>query len=497
MMRAYDVPAVRAAEDAVRAELPDGELMARAASGLADVVAARLEDESGRVVVLAGSGDNGGDALFAAAALADDDVNVLAVLVGRTAHQDGLAAARRAGVVVAEWRAGTPDPAVAEALAGADLVIDGILGIGGRPGLPEHLRQLPELIGDEAFVVSVDLPSGCDPEGLVRSESVFADETVTFSLLKPVHLMPVTEPAVGLLTVVDIGVPDPDASGRNDVAVQRISHSDVAGLWPVPAPDDDKYTRGVLGVVAGGEHYTGAAVLSVTAAVTAGVGMVRYVGPSAPTDLLRAVVPEAVFGAGRVQAWAIGSGLVVDDASPEQLQVARDALASDLPVLLDAGGLDLIDGPRSAPTLLTPHAGELLRLAGRLGIRGESGAELTAEDVHHAPTVVARQVADRLDATVLLKGAVTAVVPPSTSGVPVFTQADAPSWLATAGAGDVLAGICGALLAGGLAPAPAGALAALVHGVAADQANPGGPVRALDVAHAVGRAVAQLLRVPD
>ncbi|WP_265448048.1 NAD(P)H-hydrate epimerase [Flexivirga meconopsidis] len=492
MMRAYNVPTVRAAEDAVRAQLPDGELMSRAAAGLAEVAAARLEDESGRVVVLAGSGDNGGDALFAAATLTGDDVNVLAVLVGRTAHEDGLAAARQAGVVVAEWREGTPDPAVVEALAGADLVIDGILGIGGRPGLPEHLRGLPELIGDEAFVVSVDLPSGCDPEGLVRSQSVFADETVTFSLLKPVHLMPVTEPAVGLLTVVDIGVPSP-----NDAAVQRISYSDVAGLWPVPTPDDDKYARGVLGVVAGGEHYTGAAVLSVTAAVTAGVGMVRYVGPPAPTDLLRSAVPEAVFGTGRVQAWAIGSGLVVDDASPEQLQVARDALASDQPVLLDAGGLDLIDAARSAPTLLTPHAGELLRLAGRLGIRGEGGADLTARDVHHAPTVIAAQVADRLDATVLLKGSVTAVVSPSSSGVPVLTQADAPSWLATAGAGDVLAGVCGALLAGGVDPATAGALGALVHGVAADQANPGGPVRALDVAHAVGRAVAQLLRVPD
>lgn len=492
MIRAFAVSDVRAAEEAVRAELPEGALMARAAEGLAQVAAARLGRHGSRVVVLAGPGDNGGDALYAAAALAGDDLNVLAVLTGPTEHEGGREAATEAGVVIEEWRDGAASEVVAGALGDADLVIDGILGIGGRPGLPEHLRSLPDLVGTDAFVLAVDLPSGCDPAGLVRSDSIYADETVTFSLAKPVHLMPVSEPAVGMLTVVDIDVPEPDI-----VAVQRISHQDVASLWPVPGPDDDKYTRGVLGVVAGGEHYTGAPVMAVTAAVTMGVGMVRYVGPDAPTNLLRQLVPEAVFGAGRVQAWAIGSGLVVDDASGEQLRVAREAIASDLPVLLDAGGLDLIEGPREAPTLLTPHAGELLRLATRLGIRAQNGEAVDEQLVQTQPTVVAGLVSDRLNATVLLKGSITSVVSPSASGVPTFTQADGPTWLATAGAGDVLAGICGALLASGLSPEFAGALGALVHGVAADQANPGGPVRALDVAHQAGRAVAHLLALPQ
>ncbi|MBB2894536.1 NAD(P)H-hydrate epimerase [Flexivirga oryzae] len=492
MIRAYDVPAVRAAEDAVRAQLPDGELMQRAADGLAAVVAARLSEEgTDQVVVLAGGGDNGGDALYAAAALASEAAEVVAVLVGPRTHEEALAAAESAGVAVEEWRAGAAPDGVVAALAEADVVVDGILGIGGRPGLPEHLAGLPDLISEAALVVAVDLPSGCDPAGEVRSDAIYADETVTFSLAKPVHLMPATEEAVGLLTVVDIGVPDPETP-----AVQRFSHTDVTGLWPVPAPGDDKYSRGVLGVVTGGEHYTGAAVLSVTAAMTAGVGMVRYVGPEAPTDLLRQAVPETVFGVGRVQAWLIGSGLDVEAASEEQLRAAREALASELPVLLDAGGLDLLDAPRPAPTLLTPHLGELLRLATRLGIPGPDGGELSQETVQQAPTVVARQVADRLHCTVLVKGAVTAVVSPSGSGVPTFTQADGPSWLATAGAGDVLGGICGALLAAGQDPATAGALGALVHGVAADRANPGGPVRALDVAHELGRTVAHLLRLP-
>lgn len=491
MIRAYDVQAVRTAEDAVRATLPDGELMRRAAAGLAQVAAVRLAEEgTGRVVVLAGGGDNGGDALYAAAQLAAEGADVTAVLVGSRTHERALTAAQEAGVAVVEWRSGAAPVEVCEALAAAELVLDGILGIGGRPGLPDHLQDLPDLIADEALVLAVDLPSGLDPAGEVRSDAIFADETVTFSLAKPVHLMPATEQAIGLLTVLDIGVPDPEVA-----AVQRFSHTDVAGAWPVPAPGDDKYSRGVLGVITGGEHYTGAALMSVTAAVTAGVGMVRYIGPEAPSSLLRQAVPEVVFGSGQVQAWLIGSGMDLEDASPEQLSVAREALVSDLPVLLDAGGLDLLEQPRTAPTLLTPHLGELFRLASRLGIQGESG-ELTTDDVHRAPTVVAREVADRLRCTVLVKGAVTAVVPPTVSGLPIVTQADGPAWLATAGSGDVLGGVCGALLAAGLDPLRAGALGALVHGVAGERANPGGPLRAMDVAHELGRTVAHLLRLP-
>jgi NAD(P)H-hydrate repair Nnr-like enzyme with NAD(P)H-hydrate dehydratase domain len=174
--------------------------------------------------------------------------------------------------------------------------------------------------------------------------------------------------------------------------------------------------------------------------------------------------------------------------SKAQLDVARAALDSDLPVLVDAGGLDLVVGRRAGPTLLTPHAGELARLLTRL-----EDAETSRPDVEADPLGHARRAANLTGATILLKGATTLVVPPTTAGLAVRSQNDAPPWLATAGAGDVLAGVCGALMAAGLSPLDAGSLGALVHGVAADRANPGGPVRALAVAHGIPETVAHLL----
>ncbi|HET7303432.1 MAG TPA: NAD(P)H-hydrate dehydratase [Segeticoccus sp.] len=494
MIEGYAVPDVRAVEQLAMGRLPEGELMQRAAAGLARAVAARLEerrehsDGLPRVVCLVGPGDNGGDALYAAARLADRfDVTAVPV-TGRT-HEAGLDAARAAGVT------STPVEGAAAVLAGADVVVDGMLGIGGRPGLSEELEHLVDAIPTDAYVVAVDLPSGADPAGeqAVRS-GVFADETVTFGVAKPVHLLPATEPAVGRLTLVDIGLDDAVAELGATPAVQRLTHDDAAALWPRPGPGDDKYSRGVLGVVAGGASYTGAPVMTVTAAVECGVGMVRYVGPDAPTDLVRAAVPEAVFGEGRVQAWVLGPGMDArDDSGPGQEQVgaARRALGSRLPCLVDAGALDLLDRytvPRRAPTLLTPHAGELARLLGRLEER-----EVRREQVSAEPLLHARALADRTGATVLLKGSTTLVVDPTAAGTPARSQADAPPWLATAGAGDVLAGLAGTLLAGGVSPLDAGSLAALVHGLAGDRANPGGPVRAMAVAHGIPSVVARLL----
>nr|WP_051988577.1 bifunctional ADP-dependent NAD(P)H-hydrate dehydratase/NAD(P)H-hydrate epimerase [Kineosphaera limosa] len=515
------------------ADLPDGELMQRAAHGLALVVAARLPNlpvqggESARVVVLAGAGGNGGDALFAAAFLAQEsDASVVAVCTGPAAHPPALAAARSAGVPIVELFGSSADSAAKEPtgskkgskksgknvtpdryglteaaalVAEADLVIDGMYGIGGRPGLVDHaaddggqLWQLVQAIPDDAYIVAVDLPSGADPAGeRPVADAVFADETVTFGMCKPVHVLAGAD-ATGLLTVVDIGLAEPVTPH----AAARLVHDDIAAFWPVPGPGDDKYSRGVLGVVAGGMTYTGAAVLAVTAAVSAGAGMVRYIGPRHPSELVRFHVPEAVFGPGRVQAWLVGPGLdpqvAADDSiGAAQVAAAREALAAPEPCVVDAGGLDLLEGPRpqaGARTLLTPHAGELARLLSRLEGASISRAQVDAEPVAHA-----RRAAQALRATVLLKGATTYVVPP-TDSLPVFAQADAPPWLATAGSGDVLAGLAGTLLAAGLDPLVAGALAAQVHGLAGHEANPDGPVRALDVARAIPRVVAAALR---
>ena len=486
MLRAWSAESVRAAEREAMADLAEGELMARAAEGLAEVCRARLEESGGTtVVVLAGAGNNGADALYAAAHLADAGLDCVALQGDWDLAIGDEGSWREAGVDVLRATADGVD--WAGALAGADLVIDGLLGIGGRPGLPDEAAAWVDAIPETAYVVAVDLPSGQDPAGRVASETgVFADETVTFGVAKPVHLLPAGEPAVGRLTIIDIGI---TLDGAADV--ERLDFADVPALWPVPSASDDKYSRGVLGVVAGGEGYTGAALLCCTAAVGAGVGMLRYVGTPTPTELVRAAVPEAVHCAGRVQAWVVGPGLDVHSrakGAKAQLDTARDALASDLPVLVDAGGLDLVAGRRGGPTLLTPHAGELARLLTRL-----TGHETSREAVQGDPVGHARQAADRTGATVLLKGATTLVVPPTDDGAPVRSQNDAPPWLATAGAGDVLAGVCGALLASGLSPLDAGSLGALVHGVAADLANPGGPVRALAVAHGIPGAVAHLL----
>jgi hydroxyethylthiazole kinase-like uncharacterized protein yjeF len=492
MIRAYAVSSVREAEALAMAGLDDGELMSRAASGLAAVASARLGGPGGRrIVAIVGAGNNGGDALYALASLAADGAIAVVLQVADCVHEAGLRAAREAGVLVLHATGGGADSAsvVSSTLREADLVIDGIVGIGGRPGLSPQIEALLREVSDTAYVLAVDLPSGADPDGEVAAQScVFADETVTFIVAKPVHLLPATEPAVGRLTVLDIGV-----KVAATPVVERVSDDDVSWLWPRPGPADDKYSRGVLGIVAGGEKYTGAALLAVTSAVCSGAGMVRYVGPPTPTLLIRGQVPEAVLGVGQVQAWLVGPGLDVGDESAQgraQRAAAQSALDSGLPCVVDAGGLDLILHPRTTPTLLTPHAGELATLLSRL-----EGSQVAVDRaaVTSAPLAHARTLADLTNSTVLLKGATTLVVSPGSTGLPVRSQADAPPWLATAGSGDVLAGLAGTLLASGLSPQDCGSLAALVHGLAADASNPGGPVRALAVAHAIPGVVAALM----
>lgn len=484
MIEAFSVADVRAAEEAAMAGRPDGELMARAARGLAAVVASRVEERDGmRVVGLVGAGNNGGDTLYALAHLAQQGFSAAAVHEPE-AHRGGLEAAQEAGVALVPgdgqgWR-----PVVAE----ADVVVDGVLGIGGRPGLSGDAAGWVEDIPQDAWVVAVDLPSGADPAGEVPlGEAVFADETVTFGVAKPVHLLPATEPAVGRLTVVDIGL---DLGSPVRPVVERLTFDDVGRLWPVPGPSSDKYSRGVVGIVAGTPTYPGAAVLSVLGALGAGPGMVRYLGPPEVQALVHAAAPEAVTAEGRVQAWVCGSGFDPSSRAKgvaEQKHHVEEALASDLPVVVDAGALELVDR-REAPTLLTPHAGELARLLTRL-----RGKDVAREEVTAAPLAHARDAAERTGCTVLLKGSHTLVVSPDPNR-PVRSQADAPAWLATAGAGDVLGGLLGTLLAAGLDPLDAGALGALVHGVAADRANPGGPVRIADVARCIPETVAALMR---
>ncbi|MGV1009170.1 MAG: bifunctional ADP-dependent NAD(P)H-hydrate dehydratase/NAD(P)H-hydrate epimerase [Dermatophilaceae bacterium] len=488
MIQAYAIADVRDVENAAMAQLAPGELMERASRGLAEVVGARLDDIGGsRVVALVGGGNNGGDALYAVAWLAALGVEVGAVTTTTgTVHPGAEATAADLGVTIVPgdasgWRG---------LLAQADVVIDGITGIGGRAGLREEGRLWVEAVPEDAYVVAVDLPSGTDPAGEVRSGmAVVADETVTFGAAKPVHLLPAGEPATGRLTIVDIGL---DFEGVVP-AVERLGHDDVASLWPLPTAADHKYSRGVVGLVTGSTAYPGAAVLSVLGALGTGPGMIRYLGPDAVQGLVHQHAPEVVTAAGTVQAWVVGSGVdPADPAGADQVERIGAALGSDLPVVVDAGALTLV-ARRDPPTVLTPHAGELAALLQRLGVRPEGVDVVTRDTVTAAPVRHARAAADALDAVVLLKGSTTLVVPPARSARPVRSQTDAPPWLATAGAGDVLGGVIGTLLAAGLDCVDAASLGALVHGVAAHQANPGGPLRARAVAEHLPAAIAGLL----
>jgi ADP-dependent NAD(P)H-hydrate dehydratase / NAD(P)H-hydrate epimerase len=513
MRYAHQVRKVRAAEQALMAKLPPGALMQRAAAGLASVSAGLVGKVPGaRVVILAGSGDNGGDALYAGARLAGRGAAVLAVTAGSRVHEAGLAALRAAG----GRQAGPEDPAVPAALGAADLILDGLLGIGGRGGLREPQASLAGLAArSPAVVVAVDLPSGVDADtGVVEGAAIEAGVTVTFGTLKPGLLIDPGARHAGVIELIDIGL-GPYLDAPDAIAMQA---RDVGARLPRPPEDSDKYRRGVVGIVAGSERFTGAAALAVGGAIRGGAGMVRLVSAAPAVAVVRLLWPESVItvtgqdipagedvrAAGRVQAWVVGPGMGTDDEAAERLAAV---LASDVPVLVDADGLTLLAArkellARDAPTLLTPHAGELGRLL------GADPADVESRRLEHA-----RKAAASLGATVLLKGSTTVIAAPdgrsaaSQGGAgaggreaagaetgragaeagrrtasqsdggqdeqPVWVNLTGTSWLATAGTGDVLSGLAGSLLAQGLEVGEAAAAAAYLHGLAARLAAAG------------------------
>ncbi|MGW2489742.1 NAD(P)H-hydrate dehydratase [Streptomyces sp. NPDC001606] len=471
MRTAYSVETVRAAERALMARLPEGALMQRAAAGLAAACAELLGRVYGsRVVLLVGSGDNGGDALYAGARLARRGAGVTAVLLApdRT-HAGGLAALRRAGATVT-----SPDRAE-DLLLRADLVVDGIVGIGGRGGLRPDAERLAGVVArSRAAVVAVDLPSGVEADtGEVRGAALAADVTVTFGTYKPGLLVDPAREYAGVVRLVDIGLELP-AEGE----LEALQHADVARLLPVPAAESDKYRRGVVGIAAGSARYPGAAVLAVSGALRGGAGAVRYVGPAG--DAVIARFPETLVSdagpakAGRVQAWVVGPGAGEDAAT------VAEVLATDVPVLLDADGLRLAEPEavrgRTAPTLMTPHAGEAAAL---LGVR--------REEVEGGRLAAVRELAARYRAAVLLKGSTTLVAEAGGGGV-VRVNPTGTGWLATAGSGDVLSGLAGSLLAAGLSARDAGSVGAYLHGLAGRFAAAGAPVGAHDVSDRIPEA---------
>ncbi len=353
----YFADEIRDAEAPLLASLPDGALMRRAAHGLAVSIARELTLLTGgiagrRICAVVGSGDNGGDALWAATFLRRRGVSAAAILLKpERAHAKALAAFTASGGRLVE-----------SVPTATDLVVDGVVGISGSGALRADAAKVFDSVDTEGIpVVAVDIPSGIDVQtGASDGPHVRAALTVTFGGLKPVHALG----DCGRVELIDIGLDLPPSN------VFEFEAADVGARWPIPGPKDDKYTQGVTGVLAGSATYPGAAVLCTGSAVAATSGMVRYAGSAAQQVLSywpEVIATPTVAAAGRVQAWAVGPGLGTDETAASALWFA---LETDLPVIVDADGLTILAAHpdlvanRAAPTVLTPHAGEFERLAG-------------------------------------------------------------------------------------------------------------------------------------
>lgn len=505
MLRAYRCAEIRNAEEPLlRAGVP---LMEQAASALASEViravrACDLPLRGTGVFVAVGSGNNGADALYCAAKLARREMDVTALCVGSNIHSEALADAVTSGVRIERNTSAEIYIPLAERCS---IWIDGLLGIGSHgplrgavAGVVTALESTRVSLAVEPIVVAVDIPTGVSADdGAVSSAAIKATFTVSMGCLKPGTLLEPGRSYCGDVVEVPLGF---EEFLPGEPAVLSLTRADVGDIWPLPGAYSHKYTRGVVGLMSGSAAYPGAAVLSVGAALAAGPGMVRYCGPREVARQVVGAHPEVVVNDGRVQAWAIGSGVDMTDsvAASEAARRLYKAIGEGIPVVLDAGAISLVttqDVPSSV--VLTPHSGELAQL---LAARGE---KMTRADVENAPARAVRLAATLTGATVMLTAHSDLVCGPDT---PMYAQSGAPSWRATAGAGDVQAGLLAAMLAGwgsegmserGVA-AHVSAGAAWVHARAAAIASHssgriGHPIRSSEIIDAIPWAIDEAL----
>ncbi|MDC4233615.1 bifunctional ADP-dependent NAD(P)H-hydrate dehydratase/NAD(P)H-hydrate epimerase [Actinomyces sp. B33] len=487
---------------------------AEAPAGPSAPSAARDEGAgAARVCALVGGGDNGGDALYAAALLARAGAEAAALVLAPAPHARALDEARAQGVriveaapqeVAAALRAdgGGAGAAAAPGDLGLDapVWIDGILGSGltgeVREPMASALAALDarrERVG--AVVVAVDVPSGIG-SGRASGPVLHADATVTMGALKDSVMLPPSSYACGSVSAVDLGLdlgPAPTSLFRDE---------DARRLLRPPGPHDHKYTHGAVGLVAGSTTYPGAGLLTCMGACATGAGMVRLDAPAQVQSMVVARLPAVVAVGGRVQSGAVGPGMD-EDTRGRGLDLARFCLASGLPLVLDAGGLalvpDLLDALGGADAVLTPHAGEASAVLGALG------HPRSREEVEADPADAGRVLARETGALVLVKGATTLIAAPD--GRMVVIERGSP-WAATAGTGDVLTGVLAGLAASWRADMENGrgrgdflglvALGAHVHAAAGRRAalrvggSLGGPVRADEIADEVPAVIAGL-----
>jgi hydroxyethylthiazole kinase-like uncharacterized protein yjeF len=450
-------------------------LMENAGRAVADAAATRHPPGT-RIAVVAGPGNNGGDGFVAARVLAQRGYRVRVLLLGNPGALKGDAAA------AAQRWSGPVVPAQPADLAGAGLVIDALFGAGLDRPVEGSARALIEAMNAcGAPMLAVDLPSGINgASGAVLGAAVGAAETVTFFRRKPGHVLMPGRVHCGSVRVASIGIPD-EVLAR----VQPSTFANGPALWrgafPVPRADGHKYARGHAVVVSGGLSSTGAARLAARGALRAGAGLVTIASPrealavNAAANLAIMVRPvdgpeelAAFLADRRLNAVVLGPGGGVGE---ETRGMVTTALAGERAVVLDADALtsfadtpaslvQAIVGRTGAATVLTPHEGEFSRLFKTISAVSDSVSKLEK----------ARTAARHTQAVVLLKGPDTVVAAPD--GRAAIAE-NGPPWLATAGSGDVLAGMIAGLLAQGMPAFEAAAAAVWLHGEAANESGPG------------------------
>ncbi|UYN93053.1 MAG: NAD(P)H-hydrate dehydratase [Enhydrobacter sp.] len=444
---------------AIAGGVPGGELMEAAGRAVADAILRRYPAQS--VLVLCGPGNNGGDGFVVARHLKMAGWAVRVALLGAASHLRGDAA-WAAGL----WK-GQEAPLSTALLAGRPLIVDALFGAGLSRPVDGVAGEVIDRINDERLpVVAVDVPSGLNGDtGQVMGRAPRAELTVTFFRAKPGHCSAVGLALCGVLEVADIGIPE----SVLDAIAPRLWRN-APPLWARllsrDAVADHKYARGHLTIL-GGASATGAARLAALAARRGGAGLVTIAAPPGSLSVYRTAEPgnlvveardgaafEALLADERRNALLLGPGSGVDDRTRAGTLAA---LASRRPTLLDADAITVfadrpaeLFGAVAGPALLTPHEGEFRRLFPDL----TAGSKIER----------ARAAARRSGATVLLKGPDTVIAAPDGRAV---VNVHAPSSLATAGAGDVLAGLAGAFLAQGLEPLAAASAAAWLHGESA------------------------------
>ena len=475
-------PAEMSAADrfAVSAGTPGIALMERAGLAVADE-AARLAKSRGRIAVLCGPGGNGGDGFVAARLLGQRGYAVELGLLGRREAMRGdpaLAAARYDGPV---------RDAAAIGLEPADCVIDALFGAGLARDIDGEAEALVGRINAFARaggrVLAVDVPSGVDGKsGKVRGAAVEASASVTFFRLKPGHLLLPGRTLCGVIRLADIGIPE---AALAPIAPQAFVNAPA--IWraalPRPSADSHKYARGAVLVLSGSGHHTGAARLAARAALRAGAGIVAVASPPDAVAVNAAqltavmVAPfagarefEALIADERRRAIALGPGAGVGSALRKLIAAALTTPAKNRTIVLDADALVSFagDAPRLAALIargghqavLTPHEGEFGRL-----FEGAGDVDLDDDKLARA-----RAAARLMGAVVLVKGADTVVAAPDGRASIGW---DLPPWLATAGSGDVLAGLVAGLAAQDMGPFEAASAAVWLHGACGRAVGPG------------------------